>query len=131
VQATTLHKMYVTDAVETVAPQRLIVMLYDRLCLDLVRAREAIERRDLEAAHLSLVHAQDIVLELHASLDPTKWNAAQVLGDLYVFVLDQLVSANIKKDAATVTACLEILEPLRDAWTNVAGLGDAQPLSAA
>ena len=36
---------YVNDAIETASPQRLLCMLYDRLVLDLMRARTRPARR--------------------------------------------------------------------------------------
>lgn len=125
------RNQYVKDAVATVAPARLLVMLYDRLALDLVRAREALEQHRLETVHESLVHAQEIVTELHVALDPQQWPAATSLGEVYEFLNDLLVKANVRKDPILITDCMDIVEPLRDAWHQAAGLGEARPLSAA
>ena len=105
-----------------------VVMLYDRLALDLVRARDGLIEGNLHAVHENLVHAQDIVSELHAALDPSKWDAAEQLGELYQFIFDQLVLANVRKDPEIVIACIGLVEPLRDAWWQIAGLGTASPV---
>lgn len=117
-----LRNRYVTDSVETMSPGRMVVALYDRLVLDLQRAGHSIAGEDLAAAHTALVHAQDIVAELHGALDPSRWEPANQLASLYEFVLDELVAANVSKDARRVESCLHIVEPLRDAWHQAAGI---------
>ncbi len=117
-----LRNRYVTDSVETMSPGRMVVALYDRLVLDLQRAGHSIATEDLSGAHTALVHAQDIVAELHGALDPSRWAPANQLASLYEFVLDELVAANVNKDARRVESCLHIVEPLRDAWHQAAGV---------
>lgn len=111
---------YVSNVVETVPPGRLVVMLYDRLVQDLLVAETALAARDLKTASDSLVHAQDIVLELRSGLDVTAWSGAPGLAQLYVFIYDQLVAANVQKDAARVVSVRGLVEPMRDAWAEAA-----------
>ena len=111
---------YVADAVTTASPARLLIMLYDRLVRDLVTAEDAARNGDLATMGSELVHAQDIVLELRTSLDTTAWDGAQALADLYTFLHGELVTANVKKDAARIASCRSIVEPLRDAWRAAA-----------
>jgi flagellar protein FliS len=117
-----LRNRYVTDSVETMSPGRLIVALYDRALLDLDRARTAIEGNDIGAAHDALVHAQDIVFELLHNLDTSRWPAGKQLASVYQFVLEELVAANVRKDISHVATCVQLLEPLRDAWRQAAGI---------
>jgi flagellar protein FliS len=117
-----LRDRYRSDAVETMSPGRLIVALYDRLVLDLTRAVTAIDENDLTGAHGALLHAQDIVSELHDSLDVSKWAAGAQLAAVYEFVLRELVACNVAKDSARVASCAGIIRPLRDAWREAAGI---------
>src|SRR5690349_6890637 len=103
---------YLSDAVLTASPQRLVVMLYDRMLLDLDRAHAAIASRDSAAAHDALVHAQAIVGELRAGLDTSMWPAGEALGAIYDYVLRLLVEANLRKDPRPVVECRELLAPL-------------------
>ena len=119
---TILRAAYVSNAVDSMSPGRIIVALYERLVLDLERARRALEAADLSTAHECLVHAQSIVSELHDSLDTESWPAAHSLKDIYVFLLFELVAANVEKDAARVMSCQELVVPLRDAWSEAAGI---------
>jgi flagellar secretion chaperone FliS len=125
---TMLRSRYVSDSVETMSPARLLVALYDRLVLDLDRADAAIVANDIAGAHNALVHAQDIVSELLNTLDFDAWAAGAQLASVYEYVIEQLVKANVQKDAAIVAGCRELIEPLRDAWREAAGVvGVATP----
>jgi flagellar secretion chaperone FliS len=119
---TMLRAAYVSSTIETMSPARMIVALYDRLTVDLERAEQAISAADPSTAHECLIHAQSIVSELHDTLDADQWPAARRLKDIYVFLLFELVGANVDKDAARVAGCRELVVPLRDAWTEAAGI---------
>ncbi len=119
-QAVAARAAYAREAVTTASPARLLVMLYDRLVRDLVTAQAALAERDLAKASSELLHAQEIVLELRTSLDLTAWEGAAGLADLYTFLHQELVAANVGKDAERVATCREIVEPLREAWQAAA-----------
>ena len=59
-----LRDRYVQDAVTTASPATLLVMLYDRLVLDLMRGESALRSGQRDAANEQLNHAQDIISEL-------------------------------------------------------------------
>ncbi|MPV38441.1 flagellar export chaperone FliS [Georgenia subflava] len=118
-QAALLNR-FRAEAVATATPAKLLTMLYDRLVLDLDRGIAAIAADDRAAVNTHLNHAQDIIHELRASLDLDAWDGARGLMDLYNYIFVELVSANIARDAARVTACRDLLIPLRDAWHEAA-----------
>lgn len=105
-------------AVLSASPGRLLVMLYDRLLLDLARAEQGQERADWESARVNLLHAQAIVAELQSSLDVTKWDGAKDLLAIYGYVSQALISANIDRDVERTRESIRLLEPLREAWTQ-------------
>jgi flagellar protein FliS len=115
-----LRARYIGDSVSTASPGRLLVMLYERLVLDLAQAEGALRDRDREATNRHLVHAQDIIMELRATLDLTAWEGAGRLANIYTFLLSELMAANVTADAARVTACRALVEPLLDAWRQAA-----------
>ena len=119
--AASLRSRYVDDAISTASPQRILVMLYDRLALDLERGEAALVAGDREAANAQLQHAQDIVTELRNSLDVDAWDGGPRLAALYTWLLTELVQANIKRDLRRVGDCRRVVEPLRDAWRQAAG----------
>src|SRR6478735_8073644 len=91
---------YLAATVDTATPSQLLVMLYQRLTLDLERAADALRRGEPSQAHQPLLHAQDIVLELNASLKVDAWSGAKSLAALYDYLLSELAKANIAKDLA-------------------------------
>ncbi len=120
-----LRNRYLADSVNTASPGKLLVMLYDRLVLDLVQGETAIRGNDRDEASERINHAQEIILELRTTLDLDAWAGAPGLASLYGWLLTELIQANIKLDADKVAACRGIVEPLRDAWREAAALAAA------
>ena len=118
--AAQLRSRYARDSVTTASPVRLVTMLYDRLVRDLDDAELAISASNLQGAHNALRHAQDIVQELAGSLDTASWSGGEGLQSLYMWLMEQLVAANLTKDACLLTGCREVIEPLREAWHKAA-----------
>ena len=115
-----LRDRYLQDSINTASPGKLLLMLYDRLVLDLMKGEEALRSGEREQAHEQLTHAQEIVLELRTSLDVDAWSGAPALANLYGWMLTELIGANIGRDADRVAACRTLVEPLRDAWREAA-----------
>ena len=118
--APNLRNRYLQDSILTASPAKLLVMLYDRLVLDLVQGEEALRAGERELAHEKLTHAQEIIIELQVSLDVEAWSGAPGLANLYGYLLTELIGANIARDADRVAACRALVEPLRDAWREAA-----------
>jgi flagellar secretion chaperone FliS len=118
--AASVRARYMGDKVTTASPQQLLVMLYDRLALDLERAEESLTGGDREAAREPLMHAQEIVLELRASLQVDVWEGGPRLAALYAWLVGELIQANVKGDVRRVRDCRKVVEPLRDAWREAA-----------
>lgn len=110
------RRAFAEMSVQTASPARLITMLYDRLVRDIHDAESALQRTDKQAAHVALLHAQDIVVALRRSLDTKVWPMGENLEQLYTYLLEQLVLANTRKDPAPLAACRDVVEPLREAW---------------
>ena len=115
-----LRARYLGASVSTASPQQLLVMLYDRLALDLQRAEEALTNGEQDTARESLVHAQEIILELRASLNVEVWDGGPRLAALYSWLVGELIQANLKSDIRRVRDCRQVVEPLRDAWREAA-----------
>ncbi|SFP24396.1 flagellar protein FliS [Geodermatophilus dictyosporus] len=118
--AASLRARYLGDAVTTASPQQVLVMLYDRLALDLERARLALTEGRRADAELQLRHAQDIVFELLGSLRVDAWEGGPRLAALYNWLLAEITQASLKQDRNRVASCLQVVEPLRDAWRQAA-----------
>jgi flagellar protein FliS len=122
-----LRNRYLADSIDTASPGKLLIMLYDRLVVDLVQGEEALRANDRDRAAERITHAQEIILELRTTLDVDAWSGAPGLAGLYGFLLTELIQANIRRDADKVASCRGIVEPLRDAWREAVVLTAAKP----
>ena len=120
--AASLRARYLGDSVATASPQRILVMLYDRLALDLERAQQAAVAGDRQEANEQLQHGQAIVYELLSSLQVDAWEGGPRLAALYNWLLTELVQANLKQDVNRISSCRQVVEPLRDAWRQAAAM---------
>lgn len=111
---------YADEAAQTVSPARLLMMLYDRLVQDMQAAEQAMEAKDFATTGERLGRAQEILLELRASLDTTVWPEGEGLGALYMWAVGELMQARLRSEPARVRVVRELMEPLRDAWRQAA-----------
>jgi len=122
-----LRARYLGDSVSTASPGRLLVMLYERLVLDLAQAETAMLAGDRASANEQLIHAQDIIMELRATLDLAAWEGAVGLAQIYAFLLGELIAANVNVDPARVAGCRQLVEPLLEAWRQAALAAASSP----
>lgn len=111
---------YMGQMVTTANPSRLLVMLYDRLVLDVQRAVDLQNAGDFVAAGQQLMHAQEIVLELNSSLRQDVWEGAAQLASIYAWLHTELVRANVERNAKVTEDCLGVITPLAAAWREAA-----------
>ena len=123
---------YLTDAVNTASPAQRIVMVYDRLVLDLQRAAEANRDEDRPSAAEHLRHAQQIVAQLRSSLVLGEWAGAEDLASIYGFVLTELIDLVPNPDLDRLAKVQQIVSGLRDSWwqASQALLGEPAPAAA-
>lgn len=114
------RETYLAASVSTASPQQLLVMLCERLVLDVDRAVEALRRGESGQAHEPLLHAQEIVLELRATLKVDAWSGAAGLASLYDYLHSELVKANLTKDLKVAESCHQLAGSLRDTWREAA-----------
>ncbi len=107
---------YLKSSMKTASPAIQLTMIYDRLMSDLSKSEAALDRSDFQTSNELLLHAQEIIVALKATLQIDLWPAGERLDALYEFLLSELVQANIYKDISKVTSCKEIIEPLSKAW---------------
>ena len=111
---------YMGGMVSTASPARLLVMLFERLGLDVDRAIASQEAGDFLAASPHLIHAQEIVLELRSSLDHDVWDGAARLDSIYAWLHRELIRANISRDVSVTKDCKLIIDPLVETWREAA-----------
>jgi flagellar secretion chaperone FliS len=117
---TAARARYASDSTDTASPARLLTMLYDRLVSDLAAAEAAIHRDDITVTGDRLGRAQEILLELAATLDIEAWPEGEPLRRLYFWMVNELWTARLHKRPEKVAECRQLIEPLRDAWRMAA-----------
>jgi flagellar protein FliS len=114
---------YRQTKVKTASGGKIIVMLYDEAMRQIDRALSAIDNgtKELDKIHNAIVKAQDIVTELMVSLDfDAGGDISRNLFNLYVYFNNQLMDANVKKDAQPLREIRPLIGELRDAWAEIA-----------
>ncbi len=114
------YQQYQSTQIQTASTGDLILLLYDGALRFLGRADLAISERRLDQASTDIGKAQDIVLELLSGLDFERGGDLAVqLRELYVFIYNALIEANVKKDAEKVRTAIRLLDRVREAWRSV------------
>jgi len=111
---------YASDAAATVTPARLLTMLYDRLAQDLSVAETALRTGEVALTGERIGRAQEILLELRATLDVSVWPEGEALGRLYLWMVGELSQARLQHKPQRIADCRALVEPLRDAWHQAA-----------
>jgi flagellar secretion chaperone FliS len=106
---------FLNDRVMTATPAQRVVMLFDRLALDLQRAVDSTD--DIEAgSHIG--HATTIVAELLGSLNRDAGGPADNLAALYGFLLKEFTTARCGSDRTRLSPLQTIVGGLRDAFAE-------------
>jgi flagellar protein FliS len=115
-----LRAAYARDGASTASPNRLLLLLLDRMCLDADLGAEAIDNRDFATSGKRLTNAQAILMQLRTSLDLKAWPQGRTTADLYVWCYKELIASNMTGDSARVRTTLPIMRELRDSWHQAA-----------
>jgi flagellar secretion chaperone FliS len=122
------YQVYRQTQAQTAAPGELVVMLYRGAVRFVTSAIEAIDSKDVAAAHDGLVRAQAIITELHETLNTERGGEIALrLGSIYAYMGRRLVEANIRKDAVPAREVQTLLRELLPAWEAAARQAAAAP----
>jgi flagellar protein FliS len=114
---------YQRQQIETAAPTRLIVMLYDGAIRFCTLGQEAMRRRDLEAQNTNLIKAQRILGELLSSLNhEAGGEIASNLSRIYTYLLAEMVKANLYDRVDVIDHILSVLREMRATWEEIDSL---------
>lgn len=108
------------EAVSGVSPHRLIQMLMEGALKRMAEAKGAIQRNDIAAKGQALGKAISIVGGLRDSLNmEVQGGISQQLDELYEYIADSLLAANLHNDAAKIDASSEALLIVKSAWDGI------------
>lgn len=112
------YAQYQNSKILTASPAELTLMLYEGAIKFCNIAIMAIEKKDVEKAHTNIMKAQRIIEEFRSTLDH-KYAVAEDFDRVYVYLLQRLLQANIKKDAEILEEVNTHLRSMRDTWKQV------------
>ena len=109
------YQQYQYNSIMSASPERLLIMLFDGALKFVKLARKDIKEKNIAGANYNLTKAQVVITELNQS-----WTWIMSYRRIYqVFMIlctQQLVDANIKKDAQALDIVETMLADLKDTW---------------
>ena len=112
------YAQYNNSKILTASPAELTLMLYDGAIKFCNIAIMGIEQKDIQKAHDNIIKVQKIIDEFRSTLD-RKYPVAEDFDRVYVYILQRLFEANIKKDKEILEEVLVHLRSMRDNWKEV------------
>ncbi len=109
------YMKYMSQSVNASTPGEQIVMLFAHAALKLTKAIQSIDAKDVPGAHNAIVRAQNIYQFLSDNLD-MRYEISKNLYALYQFAIDELTTANIKKDPAILRQILKMTREFEETW---------------
>ncbi len=112
------YEQYSNNKIMTASPAELTLMLYEGAVKFCNIAIMGIEQKDVEKAHNNIVKTERIIQYLRETLN-MKYVVAQDFENIYVYLEQRLVEANIKKNKDILEEVCEHLRSVRDTWKEV------------
>ena len=109
---------YNNSKVLTASPAELTLMLYEGAIKFCNIAIIGIEQHNIQKAHTNIRKVERIIEEFRSTLD-RKYAVAEDFDRVYVYLLQRLLEANIKKDKAILEEVNMHLRSMRDNWKEV------------
>ena len=112
------YAKYNNNKVLTASPAELTLMLYDGAIKFCNIAIIGVEQNDIQKAHTNIRKVERIIDEFRSTLD-RKYAVAEDFDRVYVYLLQRLLEANVKKDKEILEEVNAHLRSMRDNWKEV------------
>ena len=112
------YDQYLRSKIMTASKAELTLMLYDGAIKFCNIAIMCIEKKDIPGANTNIKKTEAIIDEFLATLDP-KYPVAKDFENVYNYLHERLVEANLKKDPEILNEVREHLRTMRDTWKEV------------
>jgi len=118
------YAAYANNKVLTASPAELVLMLYEaaikftNIAIAAVDVTEQHPKKDIQKAHDNIIKVERIIDELQLSLDK-RYPVAQDFDNVYQYIQERLVVANVDKDKEVLEEILKHLRKMRDTWKEV------------
>ncbi len=112
------YAAYANNKIMTASPAELTLMLYDGAIKFCNIAIDAINDNNIEKAHTNIRKVENIIDEFRITLN-RKYPIAQDFDNVYTYIRQRLMEANISKDAEILEEVLKHLRTMRETWKEV------------
>ena len=112
------YAAYANNKIMTASPAELTLMLYEGAIKFCNIAIVACERKEIEKAHINIRKTDRIIEEFQITLN-RKYKVAEDFDNVYKYIRQRLLEANITKDPEILEEVLEHLRTMRDTWKEV------------
>ena len=119
------YAAYANNKIMTATPGELTLMLYEGAIKFCNLAVEAMNKKELEKTHTNIVKVENIIMEFQATLKH-EYPVSKDFDQVYSYLMQRLVDANIKKDPEILEEVLGHLRTMRDTWKEVMKLAAVQ-----
>lgn len=120
------YGVYKNNSVNFASKEQMLLMLLDGAVKFAKRAKLAIQENNIKLAHDSIIRTQDIFTELKVTLDTSAGEWAKQMFNIYSFINERLLQANIKKDEAIMDEVIPLIEEVRNTWNEAYKLSVGQ-----
>jgi flagellar protein FliS len=103
------------NVVYTATKEELTLMLYEGAIKFCNQALIAMEKKEVEKANKLIQRVEDIIREFQLTLD-FKYDISKQFDDLYHYMYNRLVEANLNQNTEMLTEVLELFRNFRDMW---------------
>ncbi len=111
---------YQKTSVTTASKEKILLMLYEGAIRFIRQAKSAMKEERIADKGMAISKANAILSELMATLDfEAGGDIAADLENLYVFMIDKLIDANINNTEEDLDVVINLLQTLYTAWKDV------------
>ncbi len=106
--------------INSITREKMIVLLYEKIINDLSQASGAIKQNNRVEMNKKVNHSVRIVTELRNALDHSiGGDISRNLESLYDFLFTEQLELLVDQDAVHVDNCIQVLQPLLEAWQSI------------
>ena len=111
------YQKYKQTAVQSASKEKLLLMLYEGAIKFMKLSIASIEQKKVADKGINIGRAYDIILELNNTLDhKVGGDISKNLEQLYMYITEQLTTANINNDVKALKNALKVTETLYEGW---------------
>ncbi len=119
------YSNYTNTKIQTASPAQLTLMLYDGAVKFCNLANSGLDEHDYFKTNENIKKVEKIIEEFRATLN-FKYPVAKEFDNVYEYINQRLLEANIRKDREILAEVLEHLRTMRETWVEVMKRGKVQ-----